>query len=138
MATLFNSIAAGGFGDDTTDDDRLMQEKLGSKLQPGMEFTHDYDFGTTTKLKLRVAGEYTAPAIKGQLKVLARNDEPQFRCVVCGKPATQICAECAYQGQGEFCDACAEKHDCGEEMLMPLVNSPRAGVCGYCGPSTEP
>ena len=23
-------------------------------------------------------------------------------------------------------------------MLLPLLNSPRTGVCGYCGPSVEP
>jgi hypothetical protein len=33
---------------------------------------------------------------------------------------------------------CAAKHECGEEMLLPVLNSPRAGVCGYCGPSVDP
>jgi hypothetical protein len=59
-------------------------------------------------------------------------------CSACTKAATQICLQCAEVGAGEFCDACAGQHDCGEEMLLPLVNSPRTGVCGYCGPSVEP
>ena len=24
-------------------------------------------------------------------------------------------------------------HDCGEEAILPVVNSPRMGVCGYTG-----
>jgi hypothetical protein len=31
-----------------------------------------------------------------------------------------------------FCDSCAEKHE-HEEMLLPVVNSPRMGVCAYDG-----
>ena len=44
-----------------------------------------------------------------------------------------ICAQCIYEDKGCLCDACARSHECGEEMLLPLVNSPRAGVCGYTG-----
>ncbi len=32
-----------------------------------------------------------------------------------------------------FCDEHAEEHACEEESLLPVVNSPRMGVCGYCG-----
>ena len=115
-----------------------MGEPLGSKLKPGVVFSHQYDFGTTTELTLRVAGGYTAPALRGALKLLARNEPPAIPCSVCAKPATQLCLQCAEDGAGGFCDACASQHDCGEEMLVPLINSPRTGVCGYCGPSVEP
>jgi hypothetical protein len=32
-----------------------------------------------------------------------------------------------------YCDKCLTKHECGDEMSLPVVNSPRMGVCGYCG-----
>jgi len=33
-----------------------------------------------------------------------------------------------------FCDAHADEHRCdGEEAILPIVNSPRMGVCGYTG-----
>jgi hypothetical protein len=32
-----------------------------------------------------------------------------------------------------LCQACAEDHECGEDMQLPVVNSPRVGVCGYAG-----
>ncbi len=47
--------------------------------------------------------------------------------------ATSFCTHCIYEEKGYLCDACAKQHICGEKRLLPLVNSPRAGVCGYTG-----
>ena len=124
--------------DADADGDALMGQPLGRKLKPGVVFSHQYDFGTTTDLALRVAGEYTMPALRGALKLLARNEPPAIPCSECKKPATQLCQQCVEEGVGALCDACASHHDCGDEMLVPLINSPRTGVCGYCGPSVEP
>jgi hypothetical protein len=38
------------------------------------------------------------------------------------------------EGAAFLCNACVAQHGCGEEMLRPVVNSPRMGVCGYDGP----
>jgi hypothetical protein len=43
-----------------------------------------------------------------------------------------MCVEC----ESFVCDQCQNSHECGEEMIMPVVNSPRMGVCGYAGPDT--
>jgi hypothetical protein len=69
------------------------------------------------------------------VELLARNDAPQIACDQCGtgKPATQICTECMYQTGGWLCDDCITTHDCDPAMLLPVVNSPRAGICGYTG-----
>ncbi len=32
-----------------------------------------------------------------------------------------------------LCEACIENYEHGDEMLLPVVNSPRMGVCGCCG-----
>jgi len=32
---------------------------------------------------------------------------------------------------------CARSHECDHEMFLPVVNSPRAGVCAYSGPIVE-
>jgi hypothetical protein len=41
-----------------------------------------------------------------------------------------------YERQNPFyCELHSEDHDCEEaEMLLPVVNSPRMGMCGYTGP----
>lgn len=118
--------------------EELMGETLASELAVGMQFLHTYDFGTTTELRLRVAAERLGPALEGKIKVLARNSPPIVPCSVCKEPATQLCVGCESFGGASFCDRCAAKHDCGEVYLLPLVNSPRAGFCGYTGPSVEP
>lgn len=114
-----------------------MDDVIGDMLEPGMKFSHDYDFGTTTELKLKVISARKGAADGNDIRLLARNEPPEISCDVCGEPAVQICCECEYEGKGRLCAACAKKHKCGEDMLLPVVNSPRAGVCGYSGPSTD-
>ncbi len=112
-----------------------MAVALGEVLYPKLKFNHEYDFGTTTELTLSVLSEeeFKAPA-KG-VKVLARNDPPTFTCVTCGKNATDICTECIWEteGLGLLCAECVTKHECDGEMFLPVVNSPRVGMCGYEG-----
>lgn len=114
-------------------DHRTMDMGLGRVLVPGLVFIHEYDFGTTTRLRLRVVSERPAPSKGGHIRLLARNLPPAILCVSCGKPARQLCGQCIWEGKGAFCGACARKHPCGEEMLYPLANSPRSGMCGYVG-----
>lgn len=135
FAKMFEQLASGGFADGLEDEDQLMRERLGKRLQPGMKFDYEYDFGSTTNLSLRVLDDYASLQSKPKIRLLARNEPPDIPCAQCGKPATQICVGC--EG-ATLCDACAPEHECGEDMLLPLLNSPRAGVCGYCGPSVEP
>ncbi len=111
-----------------------MQVTLGSILHPRLKFTHEYDFGTTTHLTLKVISEYEGQAKGKSVQILARNDMPPVVCEKCGKPATLVCAQCIYDGRGWVCDKHAPKHKCGEDMLLPVVNSPRVGMCGYTGP----
>ena len=141
IAAMFQELAQEAQrsrSDDAASCNALLGKPLGSRLKQGVVFSHQYDFGSTTELALRVADEHTAPALPGDLKLLARNEPPAIPCSVCAEPATQLCLQCGEEGAGGLCEACARRHDCGEEMLVPLINSPRSGVCGYCGPSVEP
>lgn len=112
--------------------DASMEEPLDQLLAPEMAFEYEYDFGSTTHLVLKVADEYAVPGKSALITLLARNDPPPIACGVCGKPAKFVCAECCDEG-GWLCATCAKKHDCGEDMQLPVVNSPRVGVCGYTG-----
>jgi len=113
---------------------KSMQAPLGSVLHPRCKFHHEYDFGTTTELTLKVVSEYEGQAKGKSVQILSRNDPPPFVCESCGNPATQVCVECIWQGEGFVCDECAPEHSCGDEMMLPVVNSPRMGMCGYTGP----
>jgi hypothetical protein len=108
-------------------------KKLEFVLHPEMRLIYEYDFGSTTELTLKVVSEVKSNIKTGDLEILARNDPPQIKCSNCDHLATRICTECIYEGAGWLCDDCAEDHKCGEDMLLPVVNSPRTGVCGYVG-----
>ena len=112
---------------------RSMKVRLASVLQPGLKFYHEYDFGTTTELALKVVAEQESLFKGRSVRMLARNAPPPIPCAKCGQPATEVCVECMYSEKGWLCEAHAEKHR-HQDMFLPVVNSPRVGMCGYTGP----
>ncbi|MEW5767219.1 MAG: hypothetical protein AB1797_06270 [bacterium] len=115
------------------DDEGGLEVTLGEALSPGMKFYHEYDFGSTTELSLKVVSEREGQVSDESIRLMARNNPPLIMCGSCGKPATQVCVDCIWAGKGWLCNKCAKKHKCGEDMLLPVVNSPRVGMCGYTG-----
>ncbi|MDK2917595.1 MAG: hypothetical protein PWQ37_328 [Candidatus Petromonas sp.] len=114
-----------------------MEERLKDVIYKGLEFTHEYDFGSTTILKLNVLSKEKGSKTKDKVVLMARNLPIIYNCKKCGEQATQLCVECIYYEYPFYCDKCAKEHECGEEMMLPVVNSPRMGVCGYCGEDGE-
>jgi hypothetical protein len=110
-----------------------MKKKLYEVLSPGLVFEHEYDFGSSTHLKLKVVGELQRTGGPPDILLLARNHPPAIPCETCGQPATKVCSQCLWDREARFCDKCAAAHECGEETLLPVVNSPRVGTCGYRG-----
>ena len=113
--------------------DRSMNIKLDSVVGIGTSLRYEYDFGSTTTLKVKITSEFYANKRKNKVKLLARNIQPEITCSSCKNLASYVCSQCIYDGTGWVCDECADKHECGEEMLLPVVNSPRVGVCAYEG-----
>ena len=97
---------------------------------PGEMIFYEYDFGSTTLLRIGFIGNGTRPKQKEKMRLIARNIMPEIECSVCGKPATQILT---YDDYDPFCDECAENADEDPCCMLPLTNSPRCGICGYCG-----
>lgn len=113
--------------------DRSMRTKLEKVLGEGTQFKYEYDFGSTTAIKLKVVSEFYGKKRREKVNLLARNIQPEIKCSYCEKLATNVCCQCIYDGEGWVCDDCVDGHKCGEEMLLPVVNSPRVGVCAYSG-----
>jgi hypothetical protein len=111
-------------------DERDMNVPLRKVLQPSLTFSYEYDFGSTTPLKLCVIGDRQTKFPRKTIQIQARNLPPDLRCAECEKPATVICTEC---GGELLCEDCGAEHECGEEFALPVVNSPRTGVCAYSG-----
>lgn len=115
-------------------EDHSLYTELGKVLSVGQKFSYTYDFGSSTNLNLRVVSEregLTDP--KDAIVLLARNLAPEFKCSVCGAPATIISGG-AWGDGNTYCKKHAKKFE-DEGLLLPIVNSPREGVCGYDGPS---
>lgn len=94
---------------------------------------HQYDFGSTTELLITQMGRYRGTPID-PIQILCRNAAPIIPCDECkSKPAAIICTECSGSDSGWLCRDCAEVHECDEDMYLPVVNSPRTGVCAYEG-----
>jgi len=107
---------------------RSMRAKVGAVLRPERKFSHLYDFGTSTYLALQVIDVLPWRAPAGSAILLANNRGPQWSCSSCGKPAVSIALDC-----DEDIFYCAECEP-GEDAVLPVVNSPRIGQCGYTGP----
>lgn len=108
--------------------ERNMDVRVGEVLHPGLKFTYEYDFGSTTELALRVTGEREGKAPEARVRLLARNEPPQILCERCmKKPAAWVDV---WNGYTWYCEKCIGNT---EEGVLPVVNSPRVGVCGYTG-----
>ena len=117
----FDWDAGGGWGKPS----RPMTTPLADVLLKGVKFKHEYDFGSTTRLTGRCVGTVEGVLTTPKLRVVARNQPPAIACEKCGAPAAWIAS---YQ---PLCEKCGEKVD--EYDRLPVVNSPRMGVCAYTG-----
>lgn len=99
---------------------------------PTARLGYTYDFGSSTELVITLSGTLE-DKLKGAVRLVARNEPPTWPCDECGETATAVCTQCLYEGKGFCCATHVASHDCGEDVLLPVVNSPRMGVCGYTG-----
>lgn len=120
-----------------------MDVRLRKALQVGTKFSHTYDFGSSTYLSLKVISEREGVMTNVNddddtiVQIMAINEQPDIPCCICGKPATRIIPGYYSAWDGALCDTCTPNRDeedyVDEESFLPIVNSPRVGVCGYTG-----
>ena len=119
-----------------------MTKSIRATFGSAAEITHVYDFGTSSKTLVKVVDTREGkPITKHPVALLCRNHSPEIECIECDKSATDFCIECMYEDGtfGALCAEHAEDHphdDYGEPV--PLLNSPRVGMCGYSGPAEPP
>ncbi len=113
-----------------------MTRSLTQVYSEGHKIDYVYDFGSSTEITLSMIQTIQDIDDK-EIAILIRNKEPELQCSSCDKKAIAICPYCIDEGEGFLCESCIIEHKCvqeeGEDLLSPLVNSPRAGVCGYIG-----
>ena len=129
-AFTINGVRYSSYEKELDEGEKSMNVKLEQILNVDLSLLYEYDFGTTTMLEIKVIEQGEGEVKK--VNPIARNIMPDFRCK-CKEISTQVCAQCVWDGTGFLCKKCAKKHECGEDMLLPIVNSPRMGMCGYTG-----
>lgn len=134
-----------------------MQYQLKNVLDVGIEFTYEYDFGSTTELVIKVLDYRKGRRTNERVTILSRNQPPKIMCSHCGENEAQcVRPEGYYNGTPFWCEDCiagmyeedskdGEQSDkqklyCAmeEEFYLPICNSPRMGTCGYCGSEKYP
>lgn len=119
-----------------------MSQSALKAFEASPQLTHIYDFGTSSEtLVSLVAVREGKPLSKHPIFLMARNLIPEVVCQECETMATHLCMECQYEDEkpGFLCAEHVKKHphkNYGEPL--PLVNSPRLGMCGYDGPAEPP
>lgn len=105
---------------------------------------YEYDFGTPTSLNVKMVCACPGGGLdEDGVEVVARNADIPHDCGVCGAKgeAAEVCRACLWMDRAcLLCKKCAEKHEHGkgeepvdETSFLPVVNSPRMGMCGYTG-----
>ena len=132
-------FTTGGWGED---DEISMETRVDRALQPGVQLVHINDFGTSSETLVRsVFMRNGRPTISHSIALMARNNSPEPSCMACEQTAVRICIECVYEDDrnGMLCqnhEATHPHEDYGGPL--PVVNSPRMGMCGYDGPAEPP
>lgn len=111
--------------------------KCSQAFDKGSWLWYAYDFGSTTELIIRCVDVYPIATPEG-IRLLSRNEPLDIPCDHCKKKqATELCT--VHYGEDEmyFCEDCAEIHqeqcEDADYAMLPVVNSPRMGVCAYEG-----
>ncbi len=133
----FPNMAFKDWGDD--EDTEMANVRLGDVLRPGLLMNYEYDFGTTSYLDLLVEDYRQGAPEEEPLTILSRNIAPKILCDHCKEnPATMVNVMSYPGDECFFCDECMEELELDEEEFLPVCNSPRMGMCGYCGSDLYP
>lgn len=154
MVPLLRSYASQSQAVHREQGEKGMGVQLDKVFTPGEKISYTYDFGSSTELLIKVVAEREGVIANDDTILLARNIPPAIVCDKCGQPAEHVVTFTEEWGNYDFlCTACvkqiassggtedmAELLEAGEEGedyyyegLLPVVNSPRMGVCGYTG-----
>lgn len=119
-----------------------MEHKMRDVFSEYSQLIHIYDFGTSSQTLVKVVGSRNgALHSKRPISLMTRNSHPKEKCIECNSRATWFCTECLMEKQvwGILCDKHVESHphrNYGDPI--PLINSPRLGMCAYTGPAEPP
>jgi hypothetical protein len=104
-----------------------MKKTIGQTITIGSQIEYVYDFGNNTTLSIDAIT--ICKTDNKTIKLISRNDKPYIKCKEpkCKHDSIDFCTNC----QNTYCNQCINKskHHC--ITILPIVNSPRFGICCY-------
>lgn len=109
-----------------------LDKKIGSLFKTNKKLDYIYDFGSSSELIVEFVKSFKGKQALS-IKTLTRNPSISRNCDLCKKrKIVAVCSQCiGNEDEAYFCKKCMKEHECGMDMMLPFVNSPRLGVCGY-------
>lgn len=125
----------------------LMNNYYLQDIFPEYSYLHyDFDFGNLSALKIEFPPNYdntssdSSSTLVNDFQLLILNYPPHYICDQCCKLPLEVnCSIC----MRSFCLKCLQSrraHNCDifdTEDILPIINSPRVGKCGYTGPRVD-
>jgi hypothetical protein len=118
-----------------------MTTRIDRAFDVGTELTHIYDFGTSSETLVKAVDvRQGKPLTARPVYLMVRNTMPVVECTECDQTAQWLCMECVIETEesGLLCEKHFKKHPHKNYGPLPVVNSPRMGMCGYDGPAKPP
>lgn len=118
-----------------------MATRIDRVFMIGTEVTHIYDFGSSSETLVKAVDTRQGKALTSRpVYLMARNGMPETECMECDEPAKWLCSQCMMEGEdsGLLCAKHLKTHPHDDYEPLPVVNSPRMGMCGYDGPAKPP
>ncbi|MDE4907340.1 DUF6398 domain-containing protein [Methanogenium marinum] len=110
--------------------DEEMNIPLADLIKKGSLFYYEYDFESTTELRLKVVGVTPVMPPEGRICLTARNNHPSYPCSICGKKADFYVSNSEEEEAGQYCCLDCTLHLDGVYVQL-IENSPRTGICCY-------
>lgn len=111
---------------------RSMNVRIFKHMAVGTQMLYEYDFEHTTRLVIDVLGEFKAEKRHKKAIQIARNIQPKYACVKCGRKAEFTAARDGEPiAQKAYCTECGGMDEGIKDTLLPILNSPRCGMNGY-------
>ena len=141
-ASYDSAEPGGGYSGDL--ESKSMDANAISVLSSEGPLGYEYDFGTPTSLTVKMVCPCPGEGLgEDDVEVVARNNDVPHDCGICGAKgkAAEVCTSCMWMDKEcLLCKKCAEEHEhdegqgeVDEGTFLPVVNSPRMGMCGYTG-----
>jgi len=110
---------------------KSMNAAVADVMKQGVPVEYEYDIGTPTDLRVEIIGRIPLMQRREKVLYLAQNYMPKYRCVRCGRRAELVARpDGGPIAENVICARCSrEASEIGR--YLPLLNSPRTGVCGY-------